>query len=226
MNSFPGILLTGVRSGQWYLQQLQQTARKLKGDEYILPLKILQTPFEEINVLLPHNIEKAAQKLLPYLMEMKQMKAQPFILANITLHETFNFYKENQAEQIPIISISDVLKAKLPKSAKKIVVLGTYYTMSSNYISSQMPEHIYLETIDKGLKEKVNKLRILFNTEVDASFANEVFNELLNTYPDVDCFVLGCTELSLALEYFNTKSPFFNLPKFQCDQLVETYLLG
>jgi len=224
IHTLPGIILTGVQSGLWYLKTIHEIAQNLNGKTYVFPMKILQLPFEEINAILPYKLNEASKMLAPYFEEMKTIKAQPFILANITLHEVFNFYEPDFYKEIKLLSIDEILLRKLPVSPKKLAILGTTYTMNSGYFQSLIPKNHEVFSLDKKLQEKVDDLRLSFNYNTDCKQAHLVFNELLNTHPEVDLFIISCTELALALECFENKTRFFNLPQLQCEMLIAKHL--
>lgn len=224
LDKFPGILLTGVQSGLWYLKTIQSIAQELKGIGYVFPLKIIQLPFQEINAILPHKMEEAAQQLLPYFEEMKKINAQPFILANSTLHETFNHYPPGFSKETQLLSIEEIVVKKLPVAPQKLAILGTAYTMNSGYIKSLIPKNHEIISLNKNHQKKVDDLRITFNHHLDADQAKNVFQELTDQYPEVDYFIISCTELAVALDFFENKTKFFNLSYLQCEGLVSRYL--
>lgn len=223
LTHFPGILLTGVQSGLWYLRTVQEVAQNAKGVDYVFPLKIIQLPFQEINAILPYKMEEASEKLLPYFNEIKEINAQPFILANITLHEVFNYYSSEFLKQTQCISIQEIVVRKLPIFPKKIVILGTKYTMNSGYFESFIPKQHEVIPLNSSFQKKVDDLRISFYNKVDKNKAVEVYTDLTNTHPEIDLFIIACTELAVALECFENKTKFFNLPKVQCELLVKHY---
>lgn len=224
LNKFPGIILTAFQSGIWYLKTIQKIAQESMGNEYVFPLKMIQLPFQEINEILPHKMEEAAQMLVPYLKDMKEIQAQPFLLANITLHETFNYYPKTFSKEIHFLSIEDVLIRKLPVTPKKLAILGTAYTMNSGYLKSLIPKNHQVILLNKDLQKKVDDLRITFYNELDKNQAEKTFSELTKQHPEVDFFIISCTELAVALDFFDNKTKFFNLPHLQCEGLVSHYL--
>jgi aspartate/glutamate racemase len=216
----PGILATGSRSAMWYYNQLQRLAQEARGADAVFPVKILQMPFEEINRLLPFHMKEAATLLIPYLQEMHRMGARPFILANITLHEALDLDECPGEGLEEIIHVRGLLAAHFRGLRQKVALLGTAYTMRAPYMTDMIrrcgqdlielsPEH----------RELVDRLRLTYYAADQPESACEVFHTLSKAYPHIQCFVLACTELSLALERYPAKERFVDVPSLQCAAL-------
>lgn len=225
MSKYPGIIATGSSSAMWYYNTILNTARQTTSDDYVFPLKILQTPFHELNAILPHQMDKAAKMLQHYLNEMKLMHTGSFILANITLHEAYDKLPANATSDLSFIHIRDILQKQLQKNIQ-VAVLGSAHTMQHHYIKNIITDgDSKVISLSKTHIKNIDELRkSYYLNKPDVTLSKEIFNQLLHAYPNVDVFLLACTELAIALEHFENKNKFLNLPELQCTYLVNQYL--
>lgn len=202
----PTVILTGKNAGLWYIKTLNNLKKNNDGFEF----DTLQVDFEPINDLLPHKMQEAARLLEPYFAELEQRK-QPYILANITLHEAVQYF--SFAPNF-FISIQEILKKESRKDLGKVAILGTKFTMNHNYISSLLP-NVALVSLPEKQQEQVENLRKVYYHTTDKALAKQVFGQLKEL--EIDCFVIACTELTVALGDSEYKLQTINLAMLQCD---------
>lgn len=101
------------------------------------------------------------------------------------------------------------------------MILGTYFTMKSDYIPSLFNDFdVIFISPNKNDFEAIDQLRITYFNAPDSKKTSELFDQLKNNYPEVDCFVIACTEHALALDDYKDSLICFNLPELQCRELV------
>lgn len=222
MTNYAGILMTGANAGVWYLQQLVHQARVLWGEDYVPPIKTLSVPFESINALLPARMDDAADKMLPYFHEMESQGIEKYILANITLHEAYDKIK-GQIPNDHMLHLREIIRQTFYGKKKKIMIIGSLYTMNSLYLPSLFdPGTVQLIKVNKTLQLQVDKLRKVFYKRDDHKMAKVVFKNLTEAHPEVDAFVIACTEHALAIENLPDKSRFVSLPHLQIEYLLKS----
>jgi len=224
MINYAGILMTGARAGVWYLRELLNRARALNGDDFVLPVKTLSVPFHSINALLPKKMALASAKMLPYFQEMEILGVDKYILANITLHEAFD-QVQHQISGTRILHLHDIIRNTFNKGKKKIMIVGSMYTMRGSYLPSLF-DHDHIEIVDASgvMQISLDELRRKFYNGNNRQLANQVFDDLLQQYPEVDAFVIACTEHALALEEYPDKDRFISLPHLQVEYLLNSQL--
>lgn len=216
-----GIIGTGTNVATWYFKKCQEIHQRQHGDSAVCPVKLMNIPFEPINAILPDQMEAAGQLLLPHLHEMDDFGVARFILANITLHEAIDLQKQNIELKTPFISLTTVIANHWDSNTKKAMILGTSYTMQSDYIPNLFDEFdVDFIQPNKNDFTAIDHLRTTYYKAPNPESVNKVFDQLKNNYPEVDCFIIACTEHALALDdyqdYFNS----FNLPELQCVELL------
>lgn len=206
----PGILLTGKMSGDWYIQTLEGIKTQQPSFDY----EVLQVDFEPINALLSSKMEAAALLLEPYFAEMENRK-QPYILANITLHEAVQYFSFKPKH---FISIEDILQNEIKSVVGTVAILGTIYTMNHSYFSSLLPNTSIIN-LPKKIQDEVDDLRKEYYLASNKILAESVFNAL-NQF-NIDQYIIACTELAVALEDSKTALNTIHVPDLQCNYLLE-----
>ena len=85
------------------------------------------------------------------------------------------------------------------------MILGTAYTMQSGYLQSFIPTESNTILPNSQHLEKVENLRKLYFQSTDAALSSQIWKELQVEYPEVDYFIIACTELSIAFNFFTDK---------------------
>jgi len=93
--------------------------------------------------------------------------------------------------------------------------------MQSEYLPSLF-EDFDLEFIKPSEKDftSIDQLRTIYYKSPNPKASKKVFDQLKNNYPEVDCFIIACTEHALALEDYKDSLNSFNLPELQCRELI------
>lgn len=218
MSPYAGIIGTGANAAMWYYHALQQMAQRAMGENAVFPIKLLGIPFEPINNLLPQNMMEAGNLMQPYLKEMEKMGAAQYILANITLHEALDKQKIKPKK---MIHIRDVFNQYWERSDKNVMIIGSGYTMSAGYIPSLLPKVTRVIRASEEDEKSIDMLRRRFYHEQTATDPEDTLLQLPAKYPEVDTFIISCTEHALALKRYNIEDKFFNLPLLQCQSLFQ-----
>ena len=105
------------------------------------------------------------------------------------------------------------------------MIVGSMYTMRGSYLASLF-DHDHIEIVDASgvMQIRLDELRRKFYNGNNRQLANQVFDDLLQQYPEVDAFVIACTEHALALEEYPDKDRFISLPHLQVEYLLNSQL--
>lgn len=214
--NFSGVILTGLKSGAWYIEKLHQLYCEQYGENATFPHMALQVNFEPINALLPENLVQASSLLEPYFEYIETCHIKSYILANITLHEGISLFRKPPKN---FISIERILKESVRDKTGSFAVLGTKFTMNHHYISGLISDK-NLVMLPEQLQNKIEALRKTYFDSQDETFAKSVCVQLYAL--KVDYFIIACTELAVAFSNLNTQLNFINLPELQCRYLLKS----
>ncbi|MDN6279754.1 MAG: hypothetical protein L0J45_02005 [Psychroflexus sp.] len=201
----PHLLLGGQQTAHWYYDQVIQRAS-------ILRLMLYQINFSPINATLPDQLDIAAKLLEKELDFLKCNQVSKWMIANVTLHEVLQHSKH------PILSKFDSIYTHIPPGLRdsQIMLIGTKHTMNSDFVKQQFDCYdvniIHAKPTDQEL---IDSLRRQFYEIDDQNLAQHIFDHLLKTYPNVDYFVILCTEHAIAADLIDNDK-LVNLPRIQC----------
>jgi aspartate racemase len=216
-----GIIGTGKNAATWYLKKCQELYQKEYGNVAKCPVKLMRIPFEPINAILPDQMEEAGRLMLPHLHKMDELDVSQFILANITLHEAIDLQRQNIKLNTPFISLRNVIANHWDSNIKKAMIVGSYYTMQSEYLPSLFDDfHIQFIKPNKTDSNAIDRLRTTYFESPEPKAAKILFETLKRNYPEVDCFIISCTEHALALDDYQSSFNSFNLSELQCKELL------
>lgn len=218
---FVGIIGTGRNAATWYFnkcQEIYELSHKKSDDS---PVKMMNIPFEPINRILPDQMEEAGCLMLPHFRKMDGSNVSRFILANITLHEAIDVQKQSIKTNTPFISLRTVIANHWDQKISKAMILGTYYTMQSKYLPSLFDDFdIQFIKPNQTDFNSIDQLRTTYFESPNPEKAKKLFDTLKYNYPEVDCFIVACTEHALALDDYEDSLSCFNLPVLQCTDLM------
>lgn len=214
------IIGTGKNAASWYLKKCREIYELKYGTDSDDRVRLINIPFESINAILPDQMKEAGRLLMPYIHQVDELDVSQFILANITLHEALDLQGVYKVKT-PFISLRTVIANHWNPENKKAMILGTYYTMQSSYLPSVFDDfNVEFITPNKTDFKKIDRLRTTYFDSPNPKAAQKLFDTLKVNYPEVDCFIIGCTEHALALSDYEGSLNCFNLPELQCLDLI------
>lgn len=150
-----------------------------------------------------------------------------FISAN-TPHIVFERIKA--LSPIPLISIvEETCKKAEHLEIKKIGLIGTKFTMQSNFFKKVFDQSNITIIVPKGQEQEYIHQKLMSEIEL-GQFHNETRNALLDIVKrmideeSIDGLILGCTELPLILTKDEFGIPFLNTTKIHVESIIENCL--
>lgn len=152
-----------------------------------------------------------------YFDKIQQLRVSHLLIPNITLHETADKIIDVYTFQI-IHPLRLLNKKLLDIKDDRVVLLGTTYTMQSQYIKRALNE----KGIDIiGINEKQAALTEAVRLAVyKGEKADNLVYELIESFDIDTTFVIACTELSIALSAINNIR-IFDLAALQIQNAVQ-----
>lgn len=212
-----GILGLGSRSTLFYIKEINRLYHNKKSGYSTCPFKLWNANFDVLNNLLPQPSNKLIILVDNYLAELQLLKVDAILIPNITLHETID-----KLSIIPkIIHPVHLTISKLKKNGfNKIFLLGSLYTMESNYLKAafnkESIEVVFPKAEERLLIEDVRK-HIYWETESEELLKQ--YGNVIKKYSTNYAVVLACTELSVAWD--TVSSNVFDMSRIQIETAVE-----
>jgi len=195
------ILGLGERSTQYYTSVLHKKYHEKHGNYHTFPFLMYQIDFNTINSFLPNQFEILVPETTKILNSISKFNASQYLIPNITLHETIDKI-DHQLNIVHPIQIA-INHCRI-KNIDKVVLFGSRYTMSSNYISKTLKTK-GITTIKPSNEDQLLidnfRTKTYNNTDTEADF--KVYNHLIQNHTNLYPVITACTELSLHHEKLN-----------------------
>lgn len=141
---------------------------------------------------------------------LEKAEAEFILIAANSPHAVFDVLQKKAS--VPLLSIVEItaMEAKRLKM-KKLLLIGIKHTMQSPFYHDVFAKH-GMEVITPSEEEQEEINTIIFKEFVLGIYKNATRNKLLNIINsyDEDGVILGCTELSLAINQEDTKIKLLN----------------
>jgi aspartate racemase len=200
-----------------YYQYLnEEVQRRLRGSH---SAKILMYSFDyyDLEVSLEKNDWLAIENnLIQQGLKLKEAGADFLMICANTMHILANQVHEKVG--LPLVHIVDATKEAISNhKLKKVLLLGTKYTMESDMYPNQLLK-AGVEVVIPNAREKAMIHRTIYNELIKgirSSDSKQRFVELIYAYEKlgVEGVILGCTEIPLLIQQNDIGIPLFDTTK-------------
>ncbi len=195
-----------------YVPEIHRLVNEKLGGLHSAQLVHLDVDFAEIRALmLANHWAEIADKLHSLAMICAQQRVAGIAFASNTIHKAVALLADHidspqmYIHGIPVIHIGDSIIRALPKSAQRLLLLGTNFTMSDDFMTSYLRKAGY-EVIVPEADDREKLDDIIFNELCKGKknagselwFLNLIFK--IVAHEQIDAVILGCTELPMLLE--------------------------
>lgn len=198
-----GILGLGSQTTLYYISELNRIFNLKKGGYSTCPFLLVNTNFDAINSLLPNVSEELKSLTLEAIQEIEKLNIDSILVPNITLHETIDQLAVQKNILHPVhLTVSKIKEQKF----SKIVLMGSEYTMNSDYIHTIFNSNgieIEIPTAEDILYIDAYRKQVYANTASNKHIEN--YHKIIEKYTAKNPVVLACTELSIFKPKDNNK---------------------
>ncbi len=197
-----------------YYRIINQTVNDRLGNNNSAKILLYSVNFEEIAVFTRQGDWKAIEKILSTAAKnLEGAGADCMLLCANTMH--IIAAEVQAAIDIPLIHIADViLKAIKKMECKKVLLLGTKYTMEASFYTDRLqPEGIEIIIPDAAERELINDA--IYNELGKGIFlpaTKRHFIDIIEKYKNrgAEAVILGCTEIPLIITAAECSIPLFD----------------
>lgn len=191
-----GILGLGSYSTLYFIQRLNEVYNLQNGAYSTFPFIMLNVDFDKINPYLPNQFEVLKPKVEKELEQLLELGIANIVVPNITVHETIDQLDEKLRSMI-IHPLKLAEKKALSLAKQNVLILGTRYTMESDYVGSffQQLEHIKLTESQLELIDSIRKK--VYKTGDSTILRDELLDCVNELIDESVLVVISCTELSV-----------------------------
>lgn len=209
----------GPLASSYFYELITKKTKAEKDQDHlnIILLSDAKTPDRTAYILNKQN-----ENPYPYLLKDCQiLEKLGCKLISIPCNTSTYFHKELQKQiNIPISNmIENTAKYIKSKNYSSAAILATTGTISSNLYQNAL----YKEKIGYNLPNQDNVMKIIYEyikkgKEVPIDLWENTIKNL-----NCDCYILGCTELSILKEKFNLKENFIDPLEIEAEKILEFF---
>lgn len=182
-----------------YYQRINERINEELHSSHSAKIMLYSFDFEEVELLQHRNDWIALEKLMvEKALVLEQAQAQIIAIASNTMHQVDHAI--NAALTIPLVHIAQEVAAKISEDhCKKVLLLGTKFTMNNTMYASYLIEH-GIECVVPNQHDQELIHNIIYNELIIKSpsvQSKETIESIVKNHPEVDGVILGCTELPL-----------------------------
>ena len=126
---------------------------------------------------------------------------------------------------VTLLHIADASGKEIQKlGLKKVLLLGTKYTMQERYIADKLENEYQTQVVVPEENDLLEVSRIIFEELVDERIlqpSKEYLTNLISKMPDIEGVILGCTELPLIIKPEDTPLPLIDTTYLHAKAAVE-----
>jgi aspartate racemase len=186
-----------------YYRIINQETNRLLGGSHSARILMYSFDWEEINGLRnAGNFEEVGPRLAEEAQKLESLGAGVILLCANTAHKFADVVQQRLS--VPLIHIADATGREIKsKNLRKVMLLGTRYTMQERFISEKLEKEYAVDVVVPDDKDIREISRIIFEELVNAKFlesSKKYLLDVIRSTPDIDGVILGCTELPLVIK--------------------------
>ena len=218
-------------STEVYYRLLNEAVRERLGGLHSAQILLYSVDFADIRVLQQaENWEQAGRVLGAAGHRLAQAGAEFLLLATNTMHIVADAVED--AAGIPLLHIADATaEAVAVQGIKRVILLGTEYTMRKDFYKGRLQERFGLEVLIPSEADMRVVDRIIFDELCLGRVREDSRLEYVRVINELraqggEGVILGCTEIGLLVEAQHCDLPLFDSTALHAAAAVERSLQG
>lgn len=207
-----------------YYQKINQSIQNIYGGSHSAKILMYSFDYAVLEKLLEnHQWNQIIDELVDKGLKLKQAGADCIVLCANTMHLVADQVEEKIG--LPLIHIAKAtINYALKHQMKKVLLLGTSYTMDSSLYPHFFKQK-EMEVITPSPEEKMFIHHTIYHELIKGiyqSSSKAKFLDIINHYHrQIDGVILGCTEIPLLIKQEDHKLPLLNTLDLHVDAIVK-----
>lgn len=200
-----------------YYRILNELAQAQLGGHHSANLLLKSIDYHEIKSRYYERWDEIPALLGAELRDLAALGPACIVLCNNTLHKAYDAIASQLALPMPVIHVVEATaRAALARGAKRVLLLGTKFTMEDGFYHRGLERHgLSVTTPVEADRVEIQRIQSrLARGEMQPGF--RAFLAALVGRHEADAVVLACTELPLALSQADVAMPVVNPTEAQC----------
>jgi len=213
-------------SSQVYYEIINEKVRESLGGFHSCKCILESVNFAEIEKLQHENDWSSLNEIMvDSAKNLENARADIIVLCTNTMHLCSEKITENI--KIPFLHIAEATGRKIKeKRIKKILLLGTKFTMEKEFFKNILKNDFGIETIIPNESDRAIVHGIIYNELVHGKIESDskkeyqrIINDSINN--GAEGVVLGCTEIPLLIKSKDINIPVFDTTRIHAESAVE-----
>lgn len=211
-----------------YYTYLNQRVSEALGGHHSAKIILYSIDYHSIKSLYPDGWDNIPDILGEELRCLDGMGPDLILICNNTLHKGYDILVERQElalEGQVVHIVVECAKKALDLGAKKVLLLGTKFTMEDGFFADRLQFFgLNVEIPHEKDRLEIQEMQSAISAgKMDDSFKAR-FSEILAHYNRNDAVILGCTELPLVIDSDVTDMVIIDPILAQCDAAIKAVL--
>lgn len=216
-------------SSKIYYELVNSRVKELLGGVHSCKSIMLSVDFADIEQLtFSDKWEEMGEMMADCARKLQNAGADMIVLCTNTIHLVSEAIE--QAVGVPFLHIADATgQAITAQGLKKVLLLGTQFTMEKDFYTKILQERYQLEVIIPSLSDRERLQGMIYNELVKGEFSDQAKADCLRMINKAKALgaegvILGCTELPILLKDRDLGMPGFDTAQVHAWQAVDLAL--
>jgi aspartate racemase len=210
-----------------YYRIINEATKQALGPSHSAPCLMYSFDFYEIEHLQHQDKWDILEQLLSSkAKKLKEAGTDVLVICTNTMHIMADQIQANSG--VYVLHIVDcVAQAILEKGLKRVLLLGTAFTMNHKMYPTILDRH-HIHVVTPNQNDQAVIHRIIYDELIHGEFfdqSRDVILNIISKYSDIEGVILGCTELPLLINNHDVNIALFNTTKIHALAAVN-YALG
>jgi aspartate racemase len=216
-------------STQSYYQLLNQGIKNKLGGLHSAKIVLVSLDFASIAALQQQqDWPQMAEILIKAAKQVEAAGADYLLICTNTMHKLAE--QVQAAVAIPLLHITDAVGENLIQhNFKKVALLGTQFTMEQDFYKQRLADKFAIDVLIPDVQGRETVHRIIYDELCKGIIKPESKAEYLTiidklTQQGAEAVILGCTEIGLLVQQFDTSIPLLDSTAVHCAMALENSL--
>lgn len=216
-------------STQSYYQLLNQGIKMKLGGLHSAKIVLVSLDFASIAALQQQqDWPQMAEILIKAAKQVEAAGADYLLICTNTMHKLAE--QVQAAVAIPLLHIADAVGENLIQhNFKKVALLGTQFTMEQDFYKQRLADKFAIDVLIPDVQGRETVHRIIYDELCKGIIKPESKAEYLTiidklTQQGAEAVILGCTEIGLLVQQFDTSIPLLDSTAVHCAMALENSL--
>lgn len=212
-----------------YYQRINEAVSEVLGKRHSAKIILNSIDYQEVKQFNNEDWDGISELVKRELLRLSSFGVDCLMVCNNTLHKAVDKVLPDLDVKVPFFHIVDCIgEAAKKHEYKRILLLGTQFTMEDGFYSEKLKNKYQLDVIVPEQSDRQLIHNIIMNELVKNVCLEESKQKVLQIIDanDCDAVALSCTELPLLIKPDDCSKPLLNSVEIHCAKAIEFALMS